>query len=275
MVFEETKISVLLYIIIVVVSLLILTAAGLYLLWNYHLGKPLSPFFWLRIKGWTQRDIALFEIFSLTNSVSLEEARKETGDGYRLYIPTEVDMPTQKVGFWKRKYNFLFGKNLKGDYKVEKIKRIQNLIMPKSTYSINGVNTIPLWDLHPQLHVDVLEGLKVLIQQDIKTLKQFTEFIQNKDNAEKNMFKNYSYRTFYDLFLEVRQKFQVNIYTNDIVGFVGSNFDKNYRESIESKDFNALQAKKQEGKIVLYGYIIIGIIVAAVAFKIVYRTIYG
>lgn len=273
--FEETKISVLFYIIIVVVSLFVLTAAGLYLLWIYHLGKPLAPFFWLRIKSWTQRNIALFEIFSLTNSVSLEEARKETGDGYRLYTPTTVEIAKKKEGFFKRKWNFLFGKSSSIPTGTEKIKRLQNLIMPKSTYSINGVNTIPLWDLHPQLHTDILEGIKILISQNIKTLKQFTEFVENKDNAEKPMFKNYNYRTFYDLYLGVRQKFHVNICTNDIIGFVGTNFDKHYRESIEAKDFNLLQFKKQEGKTTLYGYIIIGIIVAAVAFKIVYRTIYG
>lgn len=272
--FEETKISVFFYIIIVVVSLFVLAVAGLYLLWIYHLGKPLSPFFFLRIKSWTQRNIALFEIFSLTNSVSLEEARKEIGDGYRLYNPTTVEIAKKTDGFFKRKWNFLFGKNSTIPTGTEKIKRVQNLIMPKSTYSINGVNTVPLWDLHPQLHKDILEGIKILVSQDIKTLSQFTEFVQNKDNAERPMFKNYNYRTFHDLYLGVRQKFQVNIYTNDIMGFVGTNFDKNYRESIESKDFNALQAKKQEGKTVLYGYIIIGIIVVAVAFKIIYNTIY-
>jgi len=88
--FENSEISWFLYIIIVVVAIIVLIMAGLYLVWNYHLGKPMAPFFWLRIKGWTTRNIALFEIFSLTNSISLEEARKEKGDGYRLFTPTVV-----------------------------------------------------------------------------------------------------------------------------------------------------------------------------------------
>ena len=196
--FENTQISWLFFIILVVVALIVIVCAGLYMLWNYHLGKPLAPFFWLRIKGWTQRGIALFEIFNLTNSVDLEEARKEAGDGYRLYTPSIVNMPTEKTGkvskFMKYITKYISGKkNITPSYGVTKVKRIQNLIMPKSTYSINGVTTIPLWDLHPQLHTDLLEGVKVLISKDIKTLEDLKIYIENKENAEQNMFKNYNY----------------------------------------------------------------------------------
>jgi hypothetical protein len=274
-IFETIHISWLFYIIIVIASLMALTCAGLYMAWNYHLGKPMAPFFWLRIKGWTQRGVALFEVFSLTNSVTLEEARKEIGDGYRLYTPSTIEMPSKKAGWWMRKYNYIFARNLQpANYSVEKIKRIQNLIMPKSTYSINGVATIPLWDLHPQLHTDLLEGVKILINNGITTLHEFTEFVAEKENAEQNMFKNYSYRTFYDLYLGVRQKYNIVVTTDDVANFIGKQFDKNFRESIEAKDFNAMQKGKMENKYIYYGYIIIGIAVIGVVFKIIYTTIY-
>lgn len=273
--FENSEISWFFYIILVIVSIVILFCAGAYILWNYHLGKPLAPFFWLRLKGWTTKGIALFEIFSLTNSVALEEARKEIGDGYRLFTPSVVNMPTKKAGFWMSKYNYLFARNLKpANYSVEKIKRIQNLIMPKSTYGINGVTTIPLWDLHPQLHVDLLEGVQILISKDITTLADFKNFISIRENAEQNMFKNYSYRTFYDLYLGVRQKYNVCVTTDDVANFIGKQFDKNFRESIEAKDFNQAQKSKTDNKYTLYGYIAVILTIVIVGFKVIYTTIY-
>jgi len=276
--FENSQISILFYIIIVVVSAFVLFAAGGYFIWNYHLGKAMSPFFWLRIKGWTTQRVALFEIFSLTNSVSLEEARKETGDGYRLFIPSTVNMPVKKVGKIRTLLNYILAKNVKSTdstYSVEKVKRTQNLIMPKSSYSINGVNTILLWDLHPQLHTDLLEGVKILIANKITTLRELEEFASDKDNAEQILFKNYSYRTFLDLYLSVKQKYYVNITTDDVANFIGKQFDKNFRESIEAKDFNMQQASKTDNKYLIYGYIAIILAIVIVGFKVIWQTVYG
>ena len=271
--FEETKISFLFYTIIVVVSLFLLFAMGGYLLWNYHLGKAMAPFFWMRIAGWTNPKVALFEIFSLTNSISLEEARKETGDGYRLFVPTKVDMPTKKVGSFKKIINYLFARD--AGYSVKKVNRVQNLIMPKSSYSINGVNTILLWDLHPQLHIDVLEGVKTLVEKNIKTLKQLKEYVSDPMRAENNLFKNYSYRTFYEMYLGVRQKYNIQVTTDDVANFIGKQFDKNFRESIEAKDFNAMQAQKTDNRYLTYGYIAIILAIVIVGFKVIYTTIWG
>lgn len=287
--FEGMKISFLFYIIIVFVSIFALLIMGGYFLWNYHLGKSMAPFFWLRIQGWTQRGIALFEIFSLTNSVSLVEARKETGDGYKLYTPSKISIPVKKEvkrGVWSkiwyytignitRLLGYLLARNLKmPQYSSKKVSRTQSLIMPKSTYSINGVNTIPLWDLHPQLHVDVLEGLKILIEQNIKTLTEFEEKISNPIEAEKILFKSYTYRSFYDLYLGVRQKYNVVVTTDDVANFIGKQFDKNFRESIEAKDFNAMQAQKTDNRYLTYGYIAIILAIVIVGFKIVWQTIH-
>lgn len=281
--FEEAKISLLFYIIIVIVSLIVLIAIGGYLLWNYHLGKAMAPFFWLRMKGWTQRGIALFEIFSLTNSVSLEEARKETGDGYRLFTPSTVNIPTKKEGrvkkIFKKIFDYLFARNLNipesTEYGVTKVKRIQNLIMPKSTYSINGVNTIPLWDLHPQLHTDILEGVKTLVDKDIKTLDELRDFVSEPDDANKILFKDYTYRTFLDLYLGARQKFSVEITTDDVANFIGHQFDKNFRESIEAKDFNAAMQQKTDSSYLKWGYLAIILAIVIVGFKVCYTTIWG
>lgn len=277
--FEQTKLSLIFYMIIVALSLFVLFVVGAYLFWNYHLGKAMAPFFWLRIKSWTQRNIALFEIFSLTNIVSLEEARKETGDGYRLYIPSVVTIPTKKEGRFEHIFNYLFAKRLKisetNEYEVKKVKRVQNLIMPKSTYSINGVNTIPLWDLHPQLHTDILEGVKTLIDNDIKILAELEDFVSNPDDANKILFKEYTYRTFLDLYLGARQKFSVNITTDDVANFIGGNFDKNFRESIEAKDFNSAMQSKVDNSYLKWGYLAIILAIVIVGIKIIYQTIWG
>jgi len=273
--FEEAKISLIFYIIIVIVSLMVLFVAGAYLLWCYHLGKAMAPFFWLRMKGWTQKGVALFEIFSLTNIVSLEEARKETGDGYRLFVPSTINVPTKKVGKIKRIYNYIFARNVSSEYSVEKVKRVQNLIMPKSTYSINSVNTIPLWDLHPQLHVDILEGVRTLVEKDMKTLKELEEFVSEPADANKILFKDYTYKTFYDLYLGARQKFFVNITTDDVTNFIGRQFDKNFRESIEAKDFNAQMQQKTDNSYLKWGYAAIILTILIIGFIKIYNTIWG
>lgn len=271
--FEDTKISLLFFTIIVVACLFVLFIMAGYLLWCYHLGKAMAPFFWLRLVGWTNSKVALFEIFSLTNSISLEEARKEVGDGYRIFVPSTVDMPTKNVGIFKKIINYMLARDV--SYSVKKVNRIQNLIMPKSSYSINGVNTILLWDLHPQLHIDVLEGIKTLVEKDIKTLSKLKEFISDPIRAENNLFKNYSYRTFYEIYLGVRQKYNVCITTDDVANFIGKQFDKNFRESIEAKDFNAMQAQKTDNKFLYYGYIAIILAIVIVGFKVIWQTIYG
>jgi hypothetical protein len=254
---------------------MVLIAFGGYMLWSYHLGKPMAPFFWLRLKGWTSRGIALFEIFSLTNSVSLEEARKEVGDGFRLYTPTKVEVSVKKEGRVKKFLDYILARKVVDKYEIKRINRVQNLVMPKSTYSINGVCTIPLWDLHPQLHIDLLEGIKVLISKDIKTLTQLTEFCEVRENAEETMFKNYNYRTFLDLYLSVRQKYNISISTNDVINFIGKQFDKNFRESIEAKDFNVLQKGRTENKYILYGYVAIILTILIIGVKVLYTTFYG
>jgi hypothetical protein len=273
--FEDSKISWLLFIIIVIAAIVVLFCAAAYMVWCYHLGKPLAPFFWLRLKGWTTKNVALFEIFSLTNGVSLEEARKETGDGYRLFTPTTIKVPVaKKAGKFQKLINYMSGKTGETTYEVKRVKRIQNLIMPKSTYSINGVNTIPLWDLHPQLHADLIEGVKILVENGISTLEDLTEFVTDKQQAELILFKNYSYRTFLDLYLGVRQKYNVSVTTNDVSNFIGKEFDKNYRESIEAKDFNAMQKGKTDSKLMYYGYAAILLTILIVGFKVIYTTIY-
>ncbi len=283
--FEETKLSLIFYIIVVVIGLFVLFVIGAYLFWNYYLGKSMSPFFWLRIKSWTQKGVALFEIFSLTNSISLEEARKETGDGYRLYTPTVVNVPVKKSGKLNSIFKGIMAKILKTpvesetkedpDYGIKKVKRVQNLIMPKSTYSINSVNTIPLWDLHPQLHTDILEGVKTLVDNGIGTLKELEEFVSNPEDANEILFKNYTYRTFLDLYLGARQKFYVNVTTDDVANFIGANFDKNFRESIEAKDFNSAMQSKTDNSYLKWGYLAIIITILIVGFIKIYNTIWG
>lgn len=291
-IFDSLKMPTIIFIIVVIVSLLVLAVFAGYLLWNYHFGKPLAPFFWLRIKGWTNPRVALFEIFGLTNNVTLEEARKETGDGYRLYVPTKIDMPVKQqgtiskiigffgkiIGFFGKIKDYVLARNIQNNdiqkYEIKKISRVQNLIMPKSTYIINGVRTIPLWDLHPPLHTDVLEGLKVLITQNIKTLEELEKFISNKKNAENKMFKNYSYRTFYELYLGVRQKYHIQVTTDDVANFIGKQFDKNFRESIEAKDYNAMQKSKTESKNMVWGYVAIILTILIVGFIKIYPLIF-
>lgn len=273
MFFDNLNISWLLYIIIVIISVIILVAIGIFMVYQYYMGRALAPFFWLRIKNWTQKGIALFQIFSLTNNVTLEEARKEKGDGYKLYTPTQIEISAKKVGKLEKIYNYMF--RVKSKTPVVRTNRVQNLILPKSTYSINGVNTIPLIDFHPVPHADIIEGLQILIEKGIKNLEDFSEFVKEKDNAEQIMFKDYSYRTFYELYLSFKQKYDVKVTTDDVINFIGKNFDKGFRETIENQEFILQQVTKKNGdKWTKWGWICLFLVILAISFKIIYTTIY-
>ena len=63
--------------------------------------------------------------------------------------------------------------------------------------------------------------------------------------------------------------------TDDVVNFIGKQFDKNYRESIEAKDFNVMQKKKTDSKTTTYGYIAIILAIVIVGIIRIYKTIWG
>lgn len=304
---ENVSISLIWYILIVGGSLLFLILFGLYLAGYYHFGKPLAPFMNIRIKRWSDPRAALFEIITLLGNVYLTPAQEETG-GYRMpSVVRTVREPftTKQKLFWGiltvSVIIAIFGL-LKflgvGTLKAAGISfigfalpvlaisrqathteligdnRPQPLIMPLSIYTVNGVPTIPLLDLHPPLHRDLKSGLQILISRNISNPDELKTWIDS-GHGQDELLAGYTCESFYDLYNSTRQKYEFKVTVSDINEAMNKTYDKNFSESIQAKEFNAKTKAKTDNNHMKIGYAALLIVVIGVTIKLIYFTFYG
>lgn len=304
---EMLKVSFIIYLIILIGAVIGLIVFGLYIGMYYHLGKPMALFMYGRIKSWTEKGIAVFEIISLTGNVLLFFAKEETGGYRRPHVTKKLRKPmTRKyktrtglttivlmlatiillykfahIGIIQSAVGSMIGLIIPvyAWYRQPKEEiftgdnRPQPLIMPKTVYSINGVDTIPLIDLHPPLHTDIKNGLNSLIELGIKThegLQQEAEL-----NPDIILIPGYTMKSFCELYTAARQKYEFRVRVSDVSEAVTKNFDKNFRESLQAKEFNAKTKKRHDNTTLKYGYAALFIVCLGVIIKLLYFTFYG
>ena len=251
------KLSVVMWVIVTLLGLMILGIFALYIISIYHFGKPLSIFFFGRLKSWTNKKLAIFEIFTLNHDVIFAYAIKGIGGTYR------EDTEEKKLTW--------FEKHIERKQQ-DPTTRGGRAIIPKSTYTVNGVTTIPLLNIHPELSSTITTGLKLLTNNKITTLGQLIE-AANK-NPQDILYKGFTYKSFLELYLSTIQKYNIRVTAGEVVEFIGKNTDENFRETIDAKTFNVQAKAKIDNKYLKYGYI--GLIVMAVGLviKIIYVTVY-
>lgn len=304
---ETLHVSFIIYLIILIGAVIGLIVFGLYIGMYYHLGKPMAPFMYGRIKSWTEKGIGIFEILSLTGNVILNFAREEAGGYRRPHITKKVREPmTGKskirtglitivfmlgtavvlykfahTGIMQAAVGSMIGLSLPvyAWYRQPKKEiftgdnRPQPLIMPKTVYSINGVDTIPLIDLHPPLHSDIKNGLIALIERDIKTHEDLQKAADHDPDAI--LIPGYTMKSFCELYTAARQKYEFRVKVSDVSEAVTKNFDKNFRESLQAKEFNAKTKKRHDNTPLKYGYAALIIVCLGVVIKLLYFTFYG
>lgn len=266
--------------IVIIVAIVILFAFSGYIYYMYHLGKPMEKFFLGRMKSFMNKNLAIFEIFGLTNNVTLEYAHREVGDGYKLgeyeYKPNNIKIEKKRgriTRFFSRIKSIII-KNEKKEIEIIAHKD-EHLIMPKSTYTTNGLKIIPLLDLYPKLHKDILKGLDLLKEARINSLLEFElNFVDNLEKCDNIFFENYTYKTWHGLYKSTQNKYEVELTVSDITNFVEKNFDKNFRESIKAKEFNSNQHKKNNDAYKKYMYASVVLCVIVVAIRGLYVTFY-
>ena len=197
----------------------------------------------------------IFEIFTLNHEIFLEYGTKEKGGAYR---PGE-----EFKGYTWYERNIQKKKTpIKSDI----------LTIPKSTYTINGVTTLPVWEIYPRLHEDLKTGLEILISNGIETLAGLKK--KAAESPDEILFNKHTYKSFLELYSSAIQKYTVKVTAGDVLNFVGDNFDKNFRETIDAKNFNTKAKSKIDGSFLKYGYLAVLIVAAGLAIKIVYVVIY-
>ena len=148
--------------------------------------------------------------------------------------------------------------------------RNQIPVIPTSSYTINGIDTVLLWDIHPPLPDYIEKGARTLIDKKITTFEEFATLC-NKE-PDKILFDNYTNIEFLKMYLAYRNKFEVNIKVPTVFNFISKNFDENYSESIQIKEYNASYKTKTDNKFAKWGFIIVGIMVLGIVFKILWVT---
>jgi hypothetical protein len=303
----STTIAWIWYILIVAGAVLGIIIFGLYIAFSYHMGKAMSPFLTARVKAWSDKSIAIFEILSLTGGVTLDYAKHELGGYRRASVTRTVKEPMSKtkkalvavitIGlmintvyllFYYTDISFLYSIGISfiwcivpaiahvrqpSHQELVGHNRPQPLIVPKSVYTINGVTTVPMIDLHPVLHTDLKKGLQELIDRDIDTYQKFIDIATV--SPEVPLIPGYTYKTFMELLNSYRQKYEFDVKISDVSLGVSKSFDKTYAESIAAKDFNYKTKKRKDNKYALYGYVAVILMVIGIVIKLIYVTFYG
>jgi len=278
-IFDSIKLTPLWYMIAIGAILFFLLIFGGYILYEYKRGEALSKLFLARIKGWTNKKIALFEIFSPINTVRLEYAHREIGDVYKFgenssdYVP---ELNKKKHFYLFRPFYWLL-KILDNKVKIQNIDKSlkSEVITPKSVYTINGVRTVPLFEVYPQLNKNIEKGLEALKSKEINTLEEFEFIIEDNTVKSRILFDDYTFEKFYELYMASKNKYELNITVKDVVNFMSNTSNENFSENIEVKEFNVKTNKKSQdfGKKIGIGIFVICMIASVII--AVYRTIYG
>lgn len=308
-IFDSIKIPTILYILIVFVSVIVLLGIGLGIFWVYHNGSAMHKFFWGRINSWFNKGYSIFQIITLNDEILIEDANYDSMKGYERIIPTikqtshlnKKKFTTQFIilllliiSLYILMIYFRINETIPSLLSIPPIifsiiililyfkreTKIINLdngrkqmpIIPTSSYSLNGIDTVMLWDIHPPLPDYIHEGLNSLLKKEpsIKTLTQFNELVKTTPNEI--LFRNYTNIEFQKIYLAFKNKYEVNIKVPTIYNFISKNFDENYSESIQIKEYNSAYKTKNSSGMEKWGYIIIGFMVLAIAFKIVWIT---
>lgn len=255
--FEFVHISWLWFILAVIIAVIVMVFTTMFVIFSWSMGKPLQIFFSRRLDRLSDPTASIFEIFTIDNFGFLEPAKKETGGAFRRLVK---DQTTK-------------GKLIESDLTV----------IPQSTYIINSVETVPLLESHPPLHKDIRAGIEECLRLKTNLPKEYRGQISTYEELVKQasetpkaiLFGTYTYENFLKLYEAYREKYTLIVTVADVHGFVGKNFDKNFRETIEAKNYNVKVKSTVENKYTLYGYIAILLVAAGVAFKLIYSTIYG
>jgi hypothetical protein len=271
-IFDSIKLTPLWYTIAAGIIVFVLFVFGCVFFYQYKRGEALKELFWGRVKGWTNKKIALFEIFNPINTVRFEYAHREMGDVYKFgesstdYVPES----SKKKGIFSKILNLFNNKITPVDSSLK-----SEVITPKSVYTINGVRTVPLFEVYPQLNKNIIKGLEALKLKEINTLEELEFMIDDPNMRNHILFDDYTFEKFYELYMASKNKYELNIRIKDVTGFMSNTFNKNFRESIQTKEFNVKMNKKQQdmGKKIGIGIFILCIVASVVI--AVYRVIYG
>lgn len=261
-IFDTIKISPIIFWIIVIVFCILLIFFVGYFWFEYQKGSSLKLLFWARIKRWFNKRISLFEIFDITNTVRFEYGHREQGDTYKFGEDNSIN--NKNKGLLDR----IFG---------DKNKSVENpdeIITPKSVYNINSVKTVPLFEPYPKLNPIIENGINTLISKGITSLEQLEDIIDNAERKNDVLFDNVTYEKFYEIYISTKNKYEMNIKFDDIINFMANTYDKNFRETIEAKEYNIKHNKKTDDIGKKYGLYIIVFGAAASIIMILYKVIF-
>lgn len=238
--FQFAEVSWIQFAVTLIAGMAVIIGGSLYFGMLKIFGKELKPYMTARLKKQS-----IFQIYSINNNVSLEFAKQERGGGFKL-----LDKKGKETS--------------------------DNIIIPRSTYSVEGTQTALAYDLFPPLHSDFIEGLNKLKELGYKTISELEKDIKGgKRKSEDEFFKNYTNDSFIKLFHSTRQKYSLSITLDDVLKFLDRHSSQNFSESLATRDTNAMKKKVRENPAKKYAFIVCGLWVLGLLFILGYKVIYG
>lgn len=137
-------------------------------------------------------------------------------------------------------------------------------VIGKSTVSINGVDTLLLWNVTPALPQRYTETLKSLVKLGYHNAEDIINDIESKligSSSELIEGSKLTYADFLALHKAVVEKYTVYVTPGDVLNFKENYLDEHPRKSVIEKEVTKEKKRLAEHKYEKYGFILIALII--------------
>ena len=180
---------------------------------------------------------AMFQIYSIDHSLRLEPVKEIIGGGFK------------------------------------QLKEHAKAIFPRSTYTVDGVKTVLLYDLFPEQNPDIIEGLELLTKRNITTLNALEEHVDKLGREDEIFIKDYTYSDFIKILSEVQNKYTIEITVSDVIDFLDKHSNQHFSKSLAQRDINQAKKKRTDPAAKKYAFYIImawvGVLLGILVYKVV------
>lgn len=169
---------------------------------------------------------------------------------------------------------FLSSRRAAADLRSKTENETDALIIPPSTYNVEGVTTVLAFEIYPELHEDLLAGVRTLKEKEYTTISELKEAITSGAiNKTDILFGDYTYDKFLKLYNAAAEKLSFSITVDDILKFLEKHSSQRFSESLSTRITNTEVKKKRDNWAKKYGFYIVLIWAVGLLLILAYKVI--
>lgn len=290
----------------VVVLIMFIFFYGLYMaIFVWHFGKPMRKY----LKARLAPGMGIIQEYVLENTI-LHIAKVDNGTfidtetkGYTTVEKSNIKPPREYylicvllMAIADITYSLLFGNNVyvlviipaigfPATYLLSRqiypaTKKTYHEVEPvisKSTVSINGVDTLLLWTVTPQLPGRYTEALKALIKGNYANTEDIHDDIEKEIISSHDIIEGtkLTYAEFLELHKAVSEKYSICVTPADVLDFKNKYLDEHPRKSVIEKEVTKEKKRLGEHKYEKYAFILVGLTIVMGGLLLAYKLYRG